>query len=191
MALKFSWASIRTTTADPAAWRPPPCSAGASMHWGGFGNRPCWRRTGINGVITQIHALETTTISLGEGRRVHRACSSWTSVDIFGFYNLLSVGSGLINHGEDGEAISSATTSPQGFRLPERRRKPQKLGFLVPVEERSAVRSPLQRRQSCLARCVDVFRRKSPLEQRFRGLGRGLSCPSDGSDRATRRWIQG
>ena len=202
--------------ADPAAWPAghPLAPQVPSMHWGwsaGYRFIALEGGAGINGVIThEIHALGDDNHFPGETEVVASIENGMlildVEADIFGFYNLLSVGSGLINHGEDGEAILVCNNlADKVFRLPGAagvETAKHSLGFtLVPVEGGAELRfdAPLQEEAEVVL--LDVLGRPLQTErvsigtQRFRmgdvKQGAFLLSIQTRSDRATRRWIQG
>lgn len=115
--------------ADPASWPNghPLAPQVPSMHWGwsaGYRFIALEGGAGINGVIAhEIHALGDDNHTPGQ---MEVAASVEDGVlmldveaDIFGFYNTLSVAGGLINHGEDGEAVLVCNNlADHVFRLP-------------------------------------------------------------------------
>lgn len=115
--------------ADPASWPNghPLAPQVPSMHWGwsaGYRFIALEGGAGINGVVAhEIHALGDDNHTPGQ---MEVAASVEDGVlildveaDVFGFYNTLSVAGGLINHGEDGEAVTVCNNlADHVFRLP-------------------------------------------------------------------------
>ena len=115
--------------ADPASWPNghPLAPQVPSMHWGwsaGYRFIALEGGAGINGVIAhEIHALGDDNHTPGQ---MEVAASIEDGVlmldveaDVFGFYHTLSVAGGLINHGENGEAVLVCNNlADHVFRLP-------------------------------------------------------------------------
>jgi len=129
-ALKFSVGiDPDNNHADPAAWPAdhPLAPQVPSMHWGwaaGYRFIALEGGAGVNGVIThEIHALGDDNHFPGETEVVASIENGMlildVEADVIGFYNLLSVGGGLINHGENGEAVLVCNNlADKVFRLP-------------------------------------------------------------------------
>ena len=203
--------------ADPAAWPSdhPLAPQVPSMHWGwasGYRFVALEGGAGINGVIAhEIHALGDDNHFPGE-MGVLATIENGVLVldveaDVFGFYNLLSVGAGLINHGEEAEAILVCNNlADKVFRLPGAAdvadAAAMGLDFaLIPVEGGAEIRfdAPLSSPADIVL--LDILGRPVHQErwmagtqrQRLADVPQGaflLSVLTD-RDRTTRRWVQG
>ncbi len=115
--------------ADPASWPAghPLAPQVPSMHWGwsaGYRFIALEGGAGINGVIThEIHALGDDNHTPGQ-MEVLATMEDGTLIldveaDVLGFYQQLSVDAGLINHGENGEAVLVCNNlADHVFRMP-------------------------------------------------------------------------
>jgi hypothetical protein len=115
--------------ADPVSWPAghPLAPQVPSMHWGwsaGYRFIALEGGAGMNGLVAhEIHALGDDNHFPGE-MQVMASVEDGVllldvEADVLGFYNQLSVESGLINHGEDGEAIVACNNlAAHVFRMP-------------------------------------------------------------------------
>lgn len=202
--------------ADPTLWPAdhPLYPQVPSMHWGwDFGYRfiALEGGAGANGlVVHEVHALGDDNHFPGE-TEVAAAIENGMLIldveaDVLGFYQQLAVGSGVINHGFQGEAtlvcnnLADHVFRPPGAAHVESAQ--HGLGFaLVPVKGGAELRfdSPLQEEADVVL--LDVLGRPLQSErisvgtQRFRmgdvKQGAFLLSIQTSSNRATRRWIQG
>lgn len=115
--------------ADPATWPAdhPLSPQVPSMHWGwsaGYRFIALEGGSGINGIIGhEIHALGDGNHYPGEMEVVASIENGVlildVEADVLGFYSQLTVGEGLINHGESGEAVLVCyNLADDVFRLP-------------------------------------------------------------------------
>lgn len=115
--------------ADPASWpnEHPLAPQVPSMHWGwsaGYRFIALEGGAGINGVVAhEIHALGDDNHTPGQMEVVASVEEGVlmldVEADVFGFYNTMSVSGGLINHGENGEAVLVCNNlADHVFRLP-------------------------------------------------------------------------
>jgi len=200
---------------DPTLWSVdhPLAPQVPSMHWGWAGYRfiALEGGAGINGIIPhEIHALGDDNHFPGETEVAASIENGMlildVEADVLGFYQQLAVGSGVINHGFQGEAtlvcnnLADHVFRPSGAANVESAE--HGLGFaLVPVKGGAELRfdSPLQEEADVVL--LDVLGRPLQTErisvgtQRFRmgdvKQGAFLLSIQTSSDRATRRWIQG
>ena len=112
--------------ADPASWPAdhPLAPQVPSMHWGwAAGYRFVALEGGTADATLEIHALGDGNHSPGE-TEVAASIENGTLVldveaDVLGFFHLLTVGTGLINHGENAEAaLVCNNLADRVFRLP-------------------------------------------------------------------------
>ena len=112
--------------ADPASWPAdhPLAPQVPSMHWGwAAGYRFVALEGGTADANLEIHALGDDNHYPGE-TEVAASIENGTLVfdveaDVLGFFHMLTVGTGLINHGEDAEAILVCNNlADRVFRLP-------------------------------------------------------------------------
>lgn len=112
--------------ADPASWPAdhPLAPQVPSMHWGwAAGYRFVALEGGTADANLEIHALGDDNHYPGE-TEVAASIENGTLVldveaDVLGFFHMLTVGTGLINHGEDSEAILVCNNlADRVFRLP-------------------------------------------------------------------------
>ena len=200
--------------ADPASWPAdhPLAPQVPSMHWGwAAGYRFVALEGGTADATLEIHALGDDNHYPGE-TEVAASIENGTLVldveaDVLGFFNLLTVGSGLINHGEDAEAILVCNNlADHVFRLPGAANVADVTAnvldlALVPIENGAE----LQFGASCPAgtqlELLDLLGRSvQQVEvpqgvQRFRLTdvrpGAFLISVQTPNGRTTRRWIQG
>jgi hypothetical protein len=203
--------------ADPASWPSghPLAPQVPSMHWGwsaGYRFIALEGGAGINGAIAhEIHALGDDNHTPGE---MAVAASVEDGVlmldveaDVFGFYNTLSVAEGLINHGEDGEAVTVCNNLAENvFRLPGASNVEVELPVvfdfdLMAIEGGATVRFSAPLAVSADIVLLDLLGR--PL-QKFTvpagtvrhsivdvQSGAFLISVTSGMNRMTRRWIKG
>ena len=203
--------------ADPAAWPAdhPLAPQVPSMHWGwasGYRFVALEGGAGADGdVAHEIHALGDDNHFPGE-MEVLATIENGVLVldveaDIFGFYNLLSVGEGLINHGENEEAILVCNNlAGEVFRLPGaagvQEDAQRGLDFvLIPMEGGAEIRFDAPLEVPAEVVLLDVLGR--PVQrldvaagiQRHRIAdvlpGAFLMSVETAHDRTTRRWVQG
>ena len=203
--------------ADPAAWPAdhPLAPQVPSMHWGwasGYRFVALEGGSGADGdVAHEIHALGDDNHFPGE-MEVLATIENGVLVldveaDIFGFYNLLSVGEGLINHGENEEAILVCNNlAGEVFRLPGaagvQEDAQRGLDFvLIPMEGGAEIRfdAPLQVPAEVVL--LDVLGRPVQRLDVAEGVrrhriadvrpGAFLMSIETAHDRSTRRWVQG
>ena len=112
--------------ADPVLWNAdhPLAPQVPSMHWGwSAGYRFIALEGGSDGSTLEIHALGDENHTPGE-MEVQASVEDGVLVldieaDVLGFFHMLTVGSGLINHSENEEAILVCNNlADRGFRTP-------------------------------------------------------------------------
>lgn len=203
--------------ADPASWPNghPLAPQVPSMHWGwsaGYRFIALEGGAGINGVIAhEIHALGDDNHTPGQ---MEVAASVEDGVlmldveaDVFGFYNALSVAGGLINHGEDGEAVVVCNNlADHVFRLPGASNVDTQSAVafdfdLLAIEGGASVQFHAPLAVSSEIVLLDLLGR--PLQKITLSAGTKLHTLVDvqpgaflisvtsGMDRMTRRWIKG
>ena len=203
--------------ADPAAWPAdhPLAPQVPSMHWGWASG---YRFIALEGgagptasVAHEIHALGDDNHFPGEMEVLATIENGMlvldVEADVLGFYNLLSVGEGLINHGENEEAILVCNNlADEVFRLPGAAGLEAEvqagLGFaLVPFEGGADIRfdAPLQVPAEVVL--LDILGRPVQHMEVSAGVqhhriadarpGAFLVSVQTAHDRVTRRWVQG
>lgn len=217
-ALKFSVGiDPENNHADPASWPNghPLAPQVPSMHWGwsaGYRFIAMEGGAGINGVVThEIHALGDDNHTPGEmgvlATMEDGILMLDIEADVMGFYQQLSVESGLINHGENGEAILVCNNlADHVFRTPGANSVAEvatdRFDFdLIQIDGGVRVRfnSPLT--HAVKVQLLDILGRPVgthdiPTGTRFHDLldvnaGTFLISITGPTDRQTRRWIQG
>ena len=202
--------------ADPTLWPAdhPLYPQVPSMHWGwDFGYRfiALEGGAGANGlVVHEVHALGDDNHFPGETEVAASIENGMlildVEADVLGFYQQLAVGSGVINHGFQGEAtlvcnnLADHVFRPPGAANVETAK--HGLGFaLVPIKGGAELRFDFPLQEEADVVLLDVLGRPLQTErisvgtQRFRmgdvKQGAFLLSIQTSSDRATRRWIQG
>lgn len=203
--------------ADPAQWPSdhPLAPQVPSMHWGwagGYRFIALEGGAGVNGVVVhEIHALGDDNHTPGV-MEVLATMEDGTLVldieaDVLGFYQDLSVASGLINHGETGEAIVACDNLAEHvFRTPGANDVAEmdadRLDFdLIQVDGGVRLRFNAPLAEAVEVQLLDILGR--PVGQvsisagtRVHTLldvnpGTFLISITSPHDRQTRRWIQG
>lgn len=203
--------------ADPAAWpaNHPLAPQVPSMHWGwsaGYRFIAMEGGAGINGIVVhEIHALGDDNHFPGE-MEVMATMEDGTlmldvEADVLGFYQNLSVEGGLINHGENGEAVLVCNNlADHVFRMPGANSVESEVAAsldftLTPLDGGARIRfqGPLSRTVDVelidiLGRTLDRF--SIPAGARTHDVvetkaGVFLITITGQGDRSTRRWIQG
>lgn len=202
--------------ADPAAWPAdhPLAPQVPSMHWGwasGYRFIAIEGSAGAGGVVVhEIHALGDDNHFAAEmdvlASIENGVLTLDVEADIFGFYDNLSVAGGLINHGENGEAVLVChNLAERVFRLPGaagvRAIEGPAFGFdLIPREGGAELvfSQPLAARAE--VQLLDLLGR--PVQELVIPAGAGrftivdvrpgafLISVNSGVERTTRRWIQ-
>lgn len=217
-ALKFNVGiDAENNHADPAQWPAdhPLAPQVPSMHWGwagGYRFIALEGGAGINGVVVhEIHALGDDNHTPGEMEVLASIEDGILMLDIeadvLGFYQQLSVGSGLINHGEDGEAVLVCENlASHVFRTPganaiETVARDRFDFTLFPVDGGVRVRFDAPLLESVEVELLDILGRsvgrfELPSGTRSHALldvnpGTFLISITSNGDRQTRRWIQG
>lgn len=203
--------------ADPATWPEahPLAPQVPSMHWGwsaGYRFIALEGGAGVNGLVNhEIHALGDDNHFPGQ-MEVLATIENGVLVldveaDILGFYSQLSVESGLINHGENGEAILVCNNlADDVFRLPGAASVASEVEVsfdfdLAPKEGGALLRFDAPLTESAEVILLDILGRPLqsvllPSGTKQHALihvqsGAFLVTISTGSRRTTRRWIQG
>lgn len=214
-ALKFSVGIDPTNNhADPALWPEghPLALQVPSMHWGwSAGYRFVALEGAADGATLEIHALGDDNHMPGE-MEVLASMENGLLVldieaDVLGFFHLLTVGDGLINHGEDAEAILVCNNlANRVFRTPGANAVAAQSvsGFdfsLIPVEAGAKIQfnAPLNapvevELLDLLGRSVGVFKVAAGVQSHMlRDVNPGafLIAVKGQGHRFTRRWIQG
>ena len=203
--------------ADPAQWPAghPLAPQVPSMHWGwasGYRFIALEGGAGLNGIVGhEIHALGDNNHTPGEMEVLatieNGVLMLDVEADIYGFYTNLSVAAGLINHGETGEAVTVCDNLAQHvFRLPGAASVSPTIemafGFdLMPLEGGAEIAFHAPVTVTTEVTLMDVLGR--PIQkltipagtsrQRIIDVRQGSFFISvvSGSERTTRRWIQG
>lgn len=203
--------------ADPAQWpsNHPLAPQVPSMHWGwagGYRFIALEGGAGVNGVVVhEIHALGDDNHTPGE-MGVLATMEDGTlmldiEADVLGFYQGISVESGLINHGETGEAVTACDNlAAHVFRTPGANAVPEqqvaRFDFnLIQVDGGVRVQFLAPLTHAVQVQLLDILGRpvgshSIPAGTRFHDLldahpGAFLISITGPSDRHTRRWIQG
>jgi len=214
-ALKFSVGIDPTNNhADPALWPEghPLALQVPSMHWGwSAGYRFVALEGAASGATLEIHALGDDNHMPGEMEVLASIENGMLVLDIeadvLGFFHLLTVGDGLINHGEDAEAILVCNNlANRVFRTPGANAVAEQpvsdFDFkLIAVEGGAKIQfsaplnAPLEvELLDLLGRSVGVFRVASGVQTHLlRDVHPGafLISVKGQENRFTRRWIQG